>query len=124
MTRLTEIKKRLGEATPGPWGCSKSLVYLPNTIGGFDLRGSPNNLANATFIAHAPSDIEWLLSELEKAETVAKAALNMHQQCEAQNTRLREALDLGVELIRGDLVGPEWKRGCADFIKAAREAEQ
>jgi len=35
---------------------------------------------------------------------------------------LYEALEAGVELIKGDSVGKEWKQCCAAFIKDARDA--
>lgn len=35
---------------------------------------------------------------------------------------LEAALAQGVDLIKGDAVGSEWKKGCASFLKRARAA--
>lgn len=40
----------------------------------------------------------------------------------AENDKLRATLRNGVELISGDKVGSEWKRGCQSFLKASRAA--
>ena len=42
----------------------------------------------------------------------------------AEVARLTEALEFGVGLIRGDAVGSEWKKGCAEFIKRAHAARR
>jgi len=39
----------------------------------------------------------------------------------ARVERLEGALKAGVELIKGDAVGKDWKAGCADFLRAARD---
>lgn len=41
---------------------------------------------------------------------------------EAENARLREALQKGVDLIAGDAVGYAWKLGCREFLAKARAA--
>jgi len=40
----------------------------------------------------------------------------------AERDAMREALEEGAELIKGDLVGAEWKRACRQFVRRARAA--
>ena len=82
--RLDEIKARLDKATPGPWKSEQNTFshdydiaiawdrYHPfkfiGRIWNFGLKGKET----AELIANCPSDIAWLISELEKER--AKAA--------------------------------------------------
>lgn len=63
MDRINEIRERASKATDGPWEsgyygsvCLKSGYKLCNVEG----------QANADFIAHSRSDIEFLLSEIDR----------------------------------------------------------
>ena len=76
--RIAKIRERLSKITPGPWrrGQEGNLrVYGP------DGRGEDSGLLanvfkrpeNATFIAHAPDDVEYLLSRLhEQAQEIER----------------------------------------------------
>lgn len=73
--RLQDIRARLDAATPGPWADDyKSwCVWAPN----HDLKEREDRCLVAEvgcgpdtdLIAHAPSDIAWLLDEVERLRT-------------------------------------------------------
>ena len=69
--RLTEIRARLDAATPGPWVPDDECVLRPASSphGRFLIIAECHDgghLENdARLIASAPSDIEWLLDEVE-----------------------------------------------------------
>lgn len=72
MTRLDEIKARAETATPGQWLSVRSVSVEVD-----DGRGSIFSVANqrdATFIAHARSDVPWLVSEVERLDAALRAA--------------------------------------------------
>ena len=91
---LAEIKGRLTMATPGPWvhgqnGGYVILGYKPKMerIDGYgaddhicilddgdqyQYRSEDEQLANAKFIANAPTDIARLLAEVERLQTKVK----------------------------------------------------
>lgn len=71
--RLEQIKERLAAATPGPW----NVLYDDGSLHGtpeeyfvnFDAHRDTTNIdrpADAAFIANAPSDIAYLLAEVER----------------------------------------------------------
>lgn len=82
--RLAEIKGRLKAATPGPWsieehGTGETLFsyvngeqFHPLNLISFDDPDArwPRNKA---LIANAPTDIEWLVAELERALRVVES---------------------------------------------------
>jgi hypothetical protein len=54
-------------ATPGQWSHVFSRVHLPRNEGGFDIRNSPNDMANARYIASvSPAVVLALLDEIEE----------------------------------------------------------
>lgn len=67
---LDEIKKRLGimmQRNPGPW------LLVDRGGMGYDvdplepgIRGQFNNREDAEFVAHAITDIQWLIEEVER----------------------------------------------------------
>lgn len=80
---IAEIRERLAAATPGPWSPNDHLadegcIYIESPSDGiatvFD-----GPIANADFIAHAPTDIACLLELLDDIaphlETAAEACL-------------------------------------------------
>lgn len=84
--RIQEIKKRLAEATPGPWEAvvgnyneiaivgQKGLVMSFGGYAGFDnFKGTEPSDEDERFITWAPSDISYLLSEVERLQTDIKA---------------------------------------------------
>ena len=117
MSRLDEIKARLEAATPGPWvsddsnifsvplgkmrhmgkmrhkGSCRPLGFIATTTQGYD-----NFENNEDFIANAPADIAFLLSEIERL----KAASNVNdtvdflskkaEECRQQIIRANESL--------------------------------
>jgi hypothetical protein len=69
---IAEIRARLAKITPGPWWVNEK----PVTVAVMDMkrhyitenvRSHPNQLADAEFIAHAPTDIQFLLDALDLA---------------------------------------------------------
>lgn len=106
--RLAEIRERLAAATPGPWelyaternviaitkgrmrsGYRREIVHWS----GFDCSNidDPGQVrANAALIAHAPSDLAYLLDEIARLTRELDAA-------RAENRRLREALERVVD---------------------------
>ncbi|MNH75626.1 hypothetical protein D3C73_278730 [compost metagenome] len=84
--RIQEIKQRQAEATPGPWTHSRLAPgYVVTDDDKFDVVASvveyrengtieskfcgDKSLANREFIAHAPDDIAYLLSVVERLQT-------------------------------------------------------
>jgi len=87
--RIEAIAERLAKATPGEWERQATHIYAPGPTGANvcsigEPRASkyvgytPLELgsedgeeawANADFIAHAPADIAWLLSEVTRLES-------------------------------------------------------
>ena len=75
MTRLDDIKKRLADATAGPWTThgypeTYTEVYgpddLPVVTWGYDgEQGGVCMPADARFIANAREDVEWLVEQVE-----------------------------------------------------------
>ena len=81
--RLSEIERRVNEATPGPWkytGEENSTWGIsapdPNGICGSCDCGGPKD-ADGAFIAHSRTDIEWLVRVVKKADKIA-SALRIH----------------------------------------------
>lgn len=77
--KIAEIRERLAKATPGPWWydatcCNQwgeahaGSVRAPELDGDFIVKVEPDAErpeADAQLIANAPSDLAWLLSELD-----------------------------------------------------------
>jgi hypothetical protein len=67
---ITEIKKRLAAATPGPWQVLKerdgSVGVIQTSHITRDVWSIPRTEADVEFIAAAPSDIAYLLAEVER----------------------------------------------------------
>ena len=75
MTTNEQLKAFARLATPGKWDSRESRVYLANT-GGFDIRNTPNALADARYIAFAnPERILALIAENEQADKLLQQAL-------------------------------------------------
>ena len=79
-SKIDEIKDRLAKATPGPWKAFKTTdgrkllgIGDANAEGVFDVgfgvwRDGDERDANADLIANSPSDIQYLLDEVERLE--------------------------------------------------------
>lgn len=65
------------------------------------------------------NEIEKGISELCDLVSELRDALATK---DAEIARLREALEQGVNLIDGPLVGSDWKRECRSFLSIARAA--
>lgn len=70
--RLKGIRARTAAATPGPWAvCCKMLRKNPTHIitpKDVDITHDILSNSDAEFIAHARTDIEWLLREVERLD--------------------------------------------------------
>lgn len=79
--RLAVIREREQQATKGPWeshACFDSTgypVYSLHGVSGDDKRDYDQHVANAAFIAHARSDIPWLLDQLATREAQIREAV-------------------------------------------------
>src|SRR5690606_205615 len=114
--RLAEIRERLAAATPGPWGLyatERNVIaitkgrtrsgYLREIVhwSGFDCSNidDPGKVrANAALIAHAPSDLAYLLDEiarltreLEESRRERSAALTARASRRRATRELEEA---------------------------------
>ena len=101
--RIDKIKARLEAATPGPWMCGYTLngTYPAIFAKGknkpiaqrIDGMKSFNGGGTAEFIANAPSDIEYLLSENARlTETIGGILENQSQIIDKYNSAV-QALD-------------------------------
>ena len=82
-SRLAEIQARVENATHGPWS-----VYRGDRIGTYitrpDLAGVAREWsltwsdADAEFIAHARTDVPWLLGQVELRDKALEAVLDLH----------------------------------------------
>ena len=84
-SRIQEIKQRLEKATPGDWASEDSLEIITTLeqetcfvafpviaeVREDQNIGSEQALGNTEFIAHAPSDISYLLAEVEQLRALA-----------------------------------------------------
>ena len=98
MNRLNEIEARANAATEGPWeweGEAKAEWELganslvpsrrpddPVLYGyGYDASGiEVKTPADAEFIAHARTDVPWLLEQVERRDKALEAVLDLHKE--------------------------------------------
>jgi len=87
--RLAEIRARLDAATPGPWSTYResgdwgschtdgttTITVYSDRDGGY--------VSDQQFIAHAPADIAWLLTELSIRESDVKEIYDLRDQVNA-----------------------------------------
>lgn len=146
-TRIAEIKERLEKATPGPWRHLKEAnkgyrgwivpTKDPNITyekydGDIICEHGYMDMVTADFIAHAPADIAWLLTELEetkvlkdKAAEIAIAIGFEHNQLVKERDRLKAALGA----IRAHLGHPDisahfaWRTYAEGLISQALEGK-
>lgn len=81
-TRIADIRKRLVEATPGPWhmktkrpGASTALIFVDPEIGTYCVASTTDK--DAALIAAAPSDLAWLLDRLQRAEELLRLTMQL-----------------------------------------------
>ena len=96
--RLDEIRARLGAATPGPWearskfsGKSSAVVSPAGDaeLGNWMVAEGVFWSSNADFIAHAPTDIRYLLDAYNHSGETIKAYSENLTKAEAEIDRLR-----------------------------------
>ena len=89
LNKLREIRERLAKATPGPWKVwrpedddERYIIPTRDDEKGFiaeaDLRRKEVDW-NALLIAHAPTDLAYLLDRVEQLERVVKAARAVYE---------------------------------------------
>ena len=110
--RRAEIEDRLSKATPGPWRHTDSetvddvwdagLVVVNENRDPVALvadqwyeadEGEPTPLHDADLIAHAPSDLRWLLDRLAEAERERDDAREIARLAEESETGWRKDAD-------------------------------
>ena len=64
---LEDIKKRLEAATPGPWEISCDTLVMAEDIYITEIDSHGDD---AELIANAPTDIAWLIAEVERLHNV------------------------------------------------------
>ncbi len=118
MSKLDEIKQRLERATPGPWTraeehegrCSIEPIHcsIKKT---WILQANTNWESDVDFIANVPTDIRWIIGEVERlrADLEASNALGVKSSDRARN------LQCEVELLRSQL--PEGMQRCKILFK-------
>ena len=82
MNRLNEIEARANAATEGPWmGIRYPDGFLGRVIGGngFGVAEDFPDDADAKFIAHARTDVPWLLEQVKLRDKALEAVLEMHE---------------------------------------------
>ena len=82
MNRLDEIEARANAATVGPWmGIMYPDGFLGRVIGGngFGVAEDFPDDADAEFIAHARTDVPWLLEQVKLRDKALEAVLEMHE---------------------------------------------
>ncbi len=105
--RLSEIRERLEEATPGPWAqgmVGDRLLPEVDYPAGFGFvqvtlqsDDGAGGVGDAAFIAHAPEDIAYLLAEVERLRQASEAM-------QVRTTRIIERLRrrAGDDFLHGD----------------------
>jgi hypothetical protein len=144
-TRLDEIRKRVEQATPGPWERSDFAHAVDDTFevksrGKLYQNGYPSLVASeadrrdANFIAHAREDIPWLIAEVERLQmelaearkqrdheaTRRASAFKELERTEEEVERLREPLSVidYTARSRGYPTPKDWD----ELVRLVREA--
>jgi maltooligosyltrehalose synthase len=66
---LIELRKLAEAATQGEWENNGTRVYLPQNLGGFDIRNAPNANVNAAYIAAVnPAAVISLLNQIQSLQ--------------------------------------------------------
>lgn len=95
MDRIEEIRARLEKITPGPWVWDEpgswhgleARVFVPDPYGVVAQipieawRPRSIGRANAAFIAAAPEDVSFLLSQLERARLIVERVRTIAPAC-------------------------------------------
>ena len=84
MNRLNEIEARANAATEGPWEGIRypdgllGRVIASDELGVCIAEDFPDD-ADAKFIAHARTDVPWLLEQVKLRDKALEAVLEMHE---------------------------------------------
>ncbi|RPD50038.1 hypothetical protein DNI29_04370 [Hymenobacter sediminis] len=126
--RIEEIRQRLQAATPGPWFVADGLVMAKYEAGinqkiTADYEACPVMPEDAELIAHAPSDIQYLLDQLhhatqeaegqwdiQKLETQAEVLKLILYECEFEPARATDDEFRKGRLFERELVA-KWVKG-------------
>ena len=78
MNRLNEIEARANAATEGPWELLGDGEYVsgPGILVAPDDGGVTS--ADAEFIAHARTDVPWLLEQVDRRDKALEKVLRLH----------------------------------------------
>jgi hypothetical protein len=105
---LIELRKLAEAATQGEWENNGTRVYLPQNLGGFDIRNAPNANVNAAYIAAVnPAAVISLLNQI--------------QALQAENERLKRDCDianLGFETNSQTIVALAAKLATVEAVSA------
>ena len=85
MNRLDKIEARADAATKGPWVCvlngdESEVTYANAPITWDDHGGEVFTEGDAEFIAHARTDVPWLLEQVERRDKALEAVLDLHKE--------------------------------------------
>ena len=89
MNRLNEIEARANAATPGPWeaGCNdRHVLYVATENEEFCAEYGPElydsqgffSDDDTEFIAHARTDVPWLLEQVDRRDKALEKVLRLH----------------------------------------------
>ena len=85
MNRLDEIEARANAATEGPWRkfqtAQTATTYVVGPRGflaGGLIIGETYERDNAEFIAHARTDVPWLIEQVRKRDAALRAVMDLH----------------------------------------------
>lgn len=101
-----EREKMETKHTPGPWAVIESADKRSDGY----VRAMPDEDGRRVAVAQV-TRTHWSHSQSRANSKLI-----------ASSPELLEALEKGVSLIKGDLVGVDWKRACAEFIADANAA--
>jgi len=79
VNRLNEIEARANAATEGPWAASSGYVESGTATIVECSDPLPFDQVNAEFIAHARTDVPWLLEKVKLRDKALEAVLEMHE---------------------------------------------
>ena len=106
---LEAIRKRAAISPSDPATILAGIRQFGLAADGSDLRDLESALAAR----------DKQIEELKRLGKIGDGAIAiLTRQCD----ELRVILQKGIDLIRGDAVGIEWKKGCKDFVENARAA--
>lgn len=130
--RLQEIHERLEKITPGPWH-----AYISET--GSEVVSEEgwvcqlwykteepmkNHACNADFIAHAPDDVAFLLTEVERLQKALQGAATVSNVAGAEMKALRKENERLLKALKDIFCyyGYEGDRAYLDMKEIARQA--